>query len=88
MGLAAFNHWQTIHYLAPFMGAIVGAVGMGLISGISGASFSKSKFNVNSDRSSKSKRYLVVVKGTATEVNTAREIINQQDGVVEEADRR
>lgn len=88
MGLAAFNNWQTIHYLAPFMGAIVGAVGMGLISGISGASFSKSKSNVNSDRSAKSKRYLVVVKGTATEVNTAREIINQQDGVVEEADRR
>ena len=85
-GLAAFNNWQTIHYLAPFMGAIVGAVGIGLISGTSGASIPKS--NADLDDSTESKRYLIVVKGTAEETSLAREIISQQGGLVEEADRR
>jgi hypothetical protein len=43
LGLAALKDFQTIHYLAPFLGAIVGAVGMGIIEGLSGISVSKSK---------------------------------------------
>lgn len=30
LGLAAFKNFQTIHYFAPVMGAIVGAVGMNI----------------------------------------------------------
>ncbi len=86
VGLAAFKNFQTIHYLAPIMGAIVGAVGISLISGLSGASIPQSNLDI-SDRS-EGKKYLVVVKGTTEEVSLAREIIDRQGGVVEEADRR
>ena len=86
VGLAAFKNFQTINYLAPIMGAIVGAVGISLISGLSGASIPQSDLDIG-DRS-EGKKYLVVVKGTTEEVSLAREIINRQGGVVEEADRR
>jgi hypothetical protein len=68
-GLAAFHNFQTIHYFAPIMGAIVGAVGIGLISGINGGNVPKSNFNSNNHP--ESKRYLVVVKGTAAETSLA-----------------
>ncbi|GAB4541416.1 MAG: hypothetical protein Tsb0014_33310 [Pleurocapsa sp.] len=84
LGLAALNNFQTIHYFSPVMGAIVGAVGISLILGLSGASVTKN----NTDYNSVSKRYLIVVKGTNEDTILAREIIAQQGGVVEEADRR
>lgn len=84
LGLAAFKNFQTIHYFAPIMGAIVGAVGISLILGLSGASVIKD----NRDSGFESVRYLVVVKGTGEQVALGREIIAQQGGVVEEADRR
>ncbi len=37
---------------------------------------------------SKGKKYLVVVKGATEEVSLAKEIINRQGSVVEEANRR
>ena len=86
IGLVAFKNWQTIHYLAPFMGAIIGAVGIGLMSGISVGNVPKSDSNL--DNRNESERYLVVVKGTAEETSLAREIIDRQGGVVEEANRR
>ena len=85
LGLAAFKNFQTIHF-APVMGAIVGAVGMSLISGLGGASVPKA--NTDIDNRTLSKRYLVVVKGTAAETSLAREIVAKQGGIVEEADRR
>ncbi|HHP7231408.1 MAG TPA: KH domain-containing protein [Xenococcaceae cyanobacterium] len=85
LGLAALGNFQTIHYFAPLMGAIVGAAGISLISASSGASVPKSDTNI--EERPKSTRYLVVVKGTPEETNLAREIIAQQGGVVEEADR-
>lgn len=85
-GLAAFNNWQTIHYLAPVMGAIVGAAGIGLMSGISGGNVPRNRANVS--ESNDSPKYLVVVQGAASETDLAREIILRQGGVVEEADRR
>jgi hypothetical protein len=85
-GLAALRNFQTIHYFAPIMGAIVGAVGTGLISGITGSNIPQS--NLNSDAPSESKRYIVLVEGTAAEIFLAREIFTQQDAIVEEADRR
>lgn len=85
-GLAVFSHWQTIHYLAPIMGAIVGAGGMSLISAMSGANIPQP--NSSTNKRTKNKKHLVVVKGTAKEIDLAREIIARQGGVVEEADRR
>ena len=84
-GLAAFNNWQPIHYLAPVMGAIVGAAGIGLMSGISGGSVPQNRANMSEPNDSP--KYLVVVKGAASETNLAREIIVRQGGVVEEADK-
>ena len=84
-GLAAFSNFQTIHYFAPIMGAIVGAVGMSLIAGITGANVPQANAK---DNPTESKRYVVVVKGTAAETRLAREIVAQQGGLVEEADRR
>ncbi|PSB07762.1 hypothetical protein C7B62_18855 [Pleurocapsa sp. CCALA 161] len=84
LGLAALKNFQTIHYFAPIMGAIVGAAGISLILGLSGASVTKD----NRDSGFESLRYLVVVQGTGEEVALGREIIAQQGGVVEEAERR
>lgn len=84
VGLAAFSNFQTIHYFSPVMGAIVGAVSISLILGLSGASISQPDANSGYE----SKRYLIVVKGTEQEVAIAKDIIAQQGGVVEEADRR
>lgn len=84
LGFAAFQNFQTIHYFSPIMGAIVGAVGISLILGLSGASIAKDN---TGDRSSK-KRYSIVVKGTDKETTLAKEIIARHGGVVEEADRR
>lgn len=83
-GLAALKNFQAIHYFAPIMGAIVGAVGISLILGLSGASVTQD----DADNSSNLKRYLVVVKGSNEETMLARDIIARQGGVVEEADRR
>ena len=90
LGLAALDNFQAIHYFSPVMGAIVGAAGMSLILGISGASVLKDNTSVSKqiENSTESKEYLVVVKGTAEEVALTREIIAQQGGVVEDADRR
>ena len=85
LGIAALKNFQTIHYFAPIMGAIVGAAGMSLIAGNSGASVLKDNTDNNP---TESKRYLVVVKATAEKTSLAREIITQQGGLVEEADRR
>lgn len=85
LGLGALNNFQTIHYFSPVMGAIVGAAGIGLISGISGANVPAREINkINSE----SKRHLVVVKGSLEDVALSREIIARQGGEVEEADRR
>ena len=86
IGLAALKNFQAIHYLAPIFGAIIGAVGMSLILGISGASVPKNGTDLNNR--TEAKRYLVVVEGTAEEISLVREIVTQQGGVVEEADRR
>ena len=83
-GLAALSNFQVIHYFAPIMGAIVGAVGISLILGLSGASVTQDDV----DNSSNLTRYLVVVKGTNEEIVLAKDIIAQQGGLVEEADRR
>ena len=85
LGLAVLNNFQTIHYFSPIMGAIVGAAGIGLISGISGASVPDNESN---NSVSSSKRHLVVVKGSLEDVALSREIIARQGGEVEEADRR
>ncbi|MEL6911522.1 MAG: hypothetical protein AAGK10_13680 [Cyanobacteria bacterium J06555_3] len=84
LGLAALNNFQTIHYFAPIMGAIVGAVGISLILGLSGASIAKD----NTDNNSSLRRYSLVVKGTNEEITLAKEIIVRQGGIVEQADRR
>ena len=84
LGLAAFKNFQTIHYFAPVMGAIVGGAGMSLILGLSGAAITQK----NRDSGFESKRHLVVVQGSAEEVALSREIIAQEGGVIEEADRR
>lgn len=86
LGLSALKNFQAIHYFAPIMGAIVGAAGISLISGLGGASVRQPKEEINSRY--ESKRYLLAVKGTTEEVSLAKEVINSQGGVVEEADRR
>lgn len=89
LGLAAFKNFQAIHYFSPLLGAIVGAAGMSLISGISGASVLKANARANQyTDSTESQEYLVVVKGTAEEVALTKEIIAQQGGIVEDGDRR
>ena len=85
-GLAALQNFQPIHYFSPIMGAIVGAVGISLILGVTGASVPKTDADIN-DRSD-AERYLLVVKGETKEIALAKDIIAQQGGVVEEADRR
>ena len=84
IGLAAIANFQTIHYFAPVIGAIVGAVGMGLILSISGASVVKK----NTDLSSDIDRYLITVKGTIEDTTLAQKIIAKQGGEVEQMDRR
>lgn len=86
VGFSALQNFQPIHYFAPIMGAIVGAVGIGLISGLSGASIRQTKAEL--DDRYESRRYTVAIKGSIEEINLAKEIINQQGGVVEEAARR
>ena len=86
LGFAAFQNFQTIHYFAPILGAIVGTAGIGLISGLTGGNAPRSDVD-NSDRT-KAEKYLVVVKGETEEIVLAREIIARQGGVVEETDRR
>jgi hypothetical protein len=81
-GLTAFANFQTIHYFAPIIGAIVGAVAMGLISGINGGNIPQS------EPQTESKRYLLVIEGTTAEISQAREMVVQQGGTVEESDRR
>ena len=66
------------------MGAIVGAVGISLILGLSGASIAKD----NTGDHSSLRRYSIVVKGTDEEMTLAKEIIVRQGGIVEQADRR
>ena len=83
-GLAALKDFQIIHYFAPIMGAIVGAAGISLILGISGASIAQDEADSNPE----SKRYAIAVRGTAEEIATAKEIIVQQGGEVEDANRR
>lgn len=85
-GLSALQNFQPINYFSPIMGAIVGAVGISLILGLTGASAPKTNADIN-DRSD-SEKYLLVVKGATEEITLAKEIIAQQGGVVEEADRR
>jgi uncharacterized membrane protein len=85
-GLAALRNFQTIHYFAPILGAIVGAVGISLISGVAGGNVPQSNVDVNNN--AKSKRYLILVEGTAAETSLAKEIFTQQGGILEEADRR
>lgn len=85
-GLAAWQNFQPIHYFSPIMGAIVGAVGISLILGLTGASAPKTNADIN-DRS-ESEKYLLVVQGTTEEIILAKDIIARQGGVVEEADRR
>ena len=86
IGFSALQNFQVIHYFAPIMGAIVGAVGIGLISGLSGASIRQPKAEL--DNRYESKRYTVVVKGNTEEINLAKKIIDRQGGVIEEAARR
>jgi len=86
LGLSALSNFQTIHYFAPILGAIVGAVGISLISGLAGGNVPQS--NADISNISEAKRHFVVVKGTTEDVNLAKEIMNRQGGVVEEADRR
>ena len=88
IGLAAFNNFQSIHYLFPLFGAIVGGVGMSLILGISGASILKPKSQTKITNVENSPRYLLIVKGEDEQLNLAKEIMNAGGGVVEEADRR
>jgi uncharacterized membrane protein len=85
-GLVSLKHFQTIDYFAPILGAIVGAVGMSLISGITGSNVSQA--NVSLDNHPESKRYLILVEGMTAETNLARTIIERQGGAIEEANRR
>ena len=85
IGLTALSNFQTIHYFSPIMGAIVGAAGMSLILGIGGGNAPQDDA---AGQRPESTRHLVVVKGTAEEVALSREIITQQGGEVEEANRR
>ena len=86
IGFAALQNFQPIHYFSPVMGAIVGAVGISLISGLTGAGVRNANADVNNR--SELEKYLVVVKGASKEITLAKEIIARQGGVVEEADRR
>ena len=86
MGFAAIGNFRPIHYFSPVMGTLVGAAGMSLISGLSGASVLKA--NAGKHEHPETQRYLVVVEGTAAEISLTKKIIAQQGGVVEEADRR
>ena len=85
-GMAAIQNFQPINYFSPIMGAIVGAAGISLILGLTGASAPKTNADIN-DRSD-AEKYLLVVKGETKEITLAKEIIARQGGVVEEADRR
>jgi hypothetical protein len=84
IGLSALNNFQLIHYLAPFLGALVGAVGMSIISGLSGVNVPKSSTELKEETFEKI--YSLVVKGTAEQISLAQEIIEQQGGIVERAD--
>ncbi len=86
VGLAALSNFQPIHYFSPIMGAIVGAAGMSLISGLSGANVLKT--NANRNEYTEALRYLVTVEKTTAEISLSKEIIAQQGGAVAEADRR
>lgn len=86
IGVAAFKSFQAIHYLAPFIGALVGAAAMSLISGITGTNVPKSRTKTR-DREEPTK-YVVTVRGTIEEIDLAREIMAQQDDIVTTADKK
>jgi hypothetical protein len=77
-GLSALKNFQLIHYLAPFLGALVGAVGMSIIAGLSGVSVPKSRADLK--EGTLDKTYSLIVKGTAEEISLAQEIIEQEGG--------
>jgi hypothetical protein len=80
LGLAAFSRFQPLDYLAPLMGGIIGASGISLISGITGASTPKSE--AAPQEPSLDKRYLLIVKGTEEEIKTAHNIFSQQKDMI------
>lgn len=90
VGFAAFNNFDALNYFAPLMGAVVGAVGISLISALGGTSVPQSdSANELHDTSRKEKEiYLVTVRGTAAEMSQAKEIIHQEGGLVGEENRR
>ncbi len=78
LGLAALDNFRAIHYFAPLMGGIVGAVGFGLMTEIGGIEAPKPDADIkNSDDQPLEKNYLVVVKGTAEEIQLAQSIFGQ-----------
>lgn len=85
LGFAVFNSFNSLYIFAPLLGSGIGALTIGLIAALSGVNVPKS--NLNPKNQNQSVRYLVVVKGTAAEINQAQEIIFQQGGIVEEENR-
>lgn len=90
-GFAALNNFNDINILAPLLGAIVGAVGISLISALSGTNVPQSDKTASVSENPTDKMteiYLVKVAGTPAEVTQAEEIIHKEGGKVGEEDRR
>lgn len=84
-GLQVWQNFQTIHYLYPILGSIIGAGGISVIVSISGVQAPKP--NTISNQENLAKVYSVVVKGKATEIELAKKIIAQQGGVLKQEDK-
>lgn len=88
-GFAAIDNFNDLNFIAPLLGAIVGAVGIGLISALGGTSVPQSnRQNVGNDSEQMSEIYLVKVAGTTDQIAQAKEIIHKEGGKVGEENRR
>ncbi|WP_036484340.1 hypothetical protein [Myxosarcina sp. GI1] len=90
VGFAAFKNFDALNFFAPLMGAVVGAVGISLISALGGSDVpqSDSISNLPDTADKETEIYLVTVKGTSTEMERVNAIIHQEGGLIGEENRR
>ncbi|MBE9169826.1 hypothetical protein IQ238_20620 [Pleurocapsales cyanobacterium LEGE 06147] len=78
VGPAVEGHISIFNFVLTLGGAALGAVGFGLMGGLSGVNAPKE--DTEADREQSSRNYLIEVWGTKEEVERAAEILRQQGG--------
>lgn len=90
-GFAALNNFNELNIIAPLLGAVVGAVGISLISALGGTNVPQTDKSARDGKASADKMreiYLVEVSGNHDQMTKAKEIIHKEGGKVGEEDRR